>query len=636
MLNRTIELKEIVRPLYLGKTDTNQQQALVIADVDCQNVIIEKSSSDRQRLKFNVRARYFCSCCQSYSPIHDITLEYGDIYPGHPVYLYTNSFKSDILKMLIGQDLKSPSAKFLVNACSMCQCVFQELEILYANPVNPIYNNCNIIEHLTQEVFDVAGFPKTVRSKITQDYEQHGYQILRGVNHYHVDPKDLTIRVEFTPQYACVRLKDRANGRHFKINEDGSIETVSQQKLFIEMLHQETNETGFSLIRSNSTSFTGVKKVEVYKCNVGWYRRMLSCDIVHLNIGNNYASRIGLAQYFDYLAKEQRRAHQHRSHQDWVEHLNRYYRLLKDYPAVELLMKAGYGELIEEIVTSGHVRNEYSVFLANQSIADRHGTAPDKIFNIPKATLKRLRQMGISLTVDQVRALRRLCTIRPLLAGDLDELTDNVSFEHLIESCSSIARLLHYGYTYRELLRYADRMWLSEVLRPSETFIYLADYNSMCQDMDVPAEKTPRGLRVQHDIMQRNYKYKKDEIMDKCIARRAEELSCLAYQADGFEIVLPTCAEDIVREGQTLCHCVASYVDRVAKGSTTILFLRRLSDPTRPYMTIEWHEGRLTQIKSKHNGSLHAEPKETQDFFKKWLKYAETQYLTNGKLPVAA
>lgn len=631
MLNRVIELKEVVKPLRLGKSTPDFfQQVLVIADVDCQNAVFEDISTTQQQVRFKVRARYFCSCCQSYSPIQEVTVAYGNVYPGHPHYLYTNQFKSDILKTLIGQDPNKPTNRFLVPACSMCQAIFKEVSVLYANPVNTIYNNCNIIEHLTQEVFDVAGFPKTVRSNITQDYEQQGYQILRGVNHYHVDPKDLTVRVEFTPQYACVRLKDRANGRHFKINPDGSIETVSQQKLFIETIHPRTNETNFSFTCTNS-SFTGAEIGEVERYNDKWSHHILNCSIVHLSVGNNYASRIGLAQYWEHLMKDQRR-----SDSDWVEHLNRYYRLLKDYPAVEILIKAGYSTLVDEIVSEENTRNEYSVFRANQVIADRQGASPDKIFNIPKATLRRLRQMGIPLTVNRVRGLRTLCNVRPLLASDLDELTDNVPFKHLIESWSPITRLLRYGYTYRELLRYADRMWLSEVLRPSETFVLLADYISMCQDMDIPAEKTPRGLRVQHDVMQRNYKYKKDEIIDKCIARRANELSYLTYQADGFEIVLPTCAEEIVREGQTLNHCVASYVDRVAKGSTTILFLRRLADPTRPYMTIEWHEGRLTQIKSKHNGSLHTEPKETQDFFKKWLHYAETQYLSNGQLSQVA
>lgn len=146
----------------------------------------------------------------------------------------------------------------------------------------------------------------------------------------------------------------------------------------------------------------------------------------------------------------------------------------------------------------------------------------------------------------------------------------------------------------------------------------------------------PRGLRVQHDLMHRNYKYISDTLVDQCITRRAQELSYLAYQTKDFEVVLPTCAEEIVQEGQTLHHCVASYVNRVAKGVTTILFLRRRSAPDRPYMTIEWHEGRLIQIKSKHNGCLQNEPCETQDFFKEWLKHAETQYdLNQNALHVA-
>lgn len=492
MLNRIIELKDVIRPLRFGKEDKNQQQALIIADIDCQNLIIEQISDTRKNLKLNVRARYFCSCCQSYSPIRDIVLEYGDIYPSHSPHLSSDSFKRDILKALIGQDSEKPSPHFLITACSMCQGIFRELEILYANPVETFYQNCNIIEHLTQEVFDVAQFPKTVRSQITQNHEQYGYQILRGVNHYHVDPKDLTVRVEFTPQYACVRLKDRANGRHFKINSDGTTETVSQSKLFVEFIHPVVNKTYFKLTKSedeSSAPFTGVQMAEQTKILKHERRTMLNCDIVRLSVGSNYASRIGLAQYVEFL--EGRGV---RNNQDWVGHLNCYYRCLKDYPSIEVLLKAGYGELVLEIVSQGSSRNNYSASLANAVIANREGTSPNQILNIPKSTLKRLRQMDITLSMNQLKPLRAMSDIRPLLAGDLDELTDHVQFKDLMNSSFQICRLLRFGYQcfgyqYRDLIRYAERMWLNEVLEPRQTFEFLADYFSMCRDMNVPPEK---------------------------------------------------------------------------------------------------------------------------------------------------
>lgn len=628
MLNRIIELKEIVKPLHPGRANRDFHQALVIADVDYQNPIIVQESSGSQKFRFNVRARYFCSCCQTYSPIKEFIFEDVDSYSCYySRRLYSDIYTDLMLKVLVGQEIKKPNNRFSMTECSTCHAILDEALILYANPVNTIYNNCNIIEHLTQEVFDVAQFPKTVRSQITQNHEQYGYQILRGVNHYHVDPKDLTVRVEFTPQYACVRLKDRANGRHFKINSDGTTETVSQSKLFVEFIHPVVNKTYFKLTKSedeSSAPFTGVQMAEQTKILKHERRTMLNCDIVRLSVGSNYASRIGLAQYVEFL--EGRGV---RNNQDWVGHLNCYYRCLKDYPSIEVLLKAGYGELVLEIVSQGSSRNNYSASLANAVIANREGASPNQILNIPKSTLKRLRQMDITLSMNQLKPLRAMSDIRPLLAGDLDELTDHVQFKDLMNSSFQICRLLRFGYQYRDLIRYAERMWLNEVLEPRQTFEFLADYFSMCRDMNVPPEKMPRGLRVQHDLMHRNYKYISDTLVDQCITRRAQELSYLAYQTKDFEVVLPTCAEEIVQEGQTLHHCVASYVNRVAKGVTTILFLRRRSAPDRPYMTIEWHEGRLIQIKSKHNGCLQNEPCETQDFFKEWLKHAETQYDLN-------
>ena len=60
-------------------------------------------------------------------------------------------------------------------------------------------------------------------------------------------------------------------------------------------------------------------------------------------------------------------------------------------------------------------------------------------------------------------------------------------------------------------------------------------------------------------------------------------------------------------------HCVASYIRRVAKGSTKILFIRT-TDNER-VATMEVNRGRIVQVRGKRN----EEPgNDVMDFVKEW------------------
>ena len=62
------------------------------------------------------------------------------------------------------------------------------------------------------------------------------------------------------------------------------------------------------------------------------------------------------------------------------------------------------------------------------------------------------------------------------------------------------------------------------------------------------------------------------------------------YQKAGLKIFVPRDAADIKREGKLQHHCVGAsdrYMERMAKGETFILFLRRAETPETPYYTLE-------------------------------------------------
>ena len=145
-----------------------------------------------------------------------------------------------------------------------------------------------------------------------------------------------------------------------------------------------------------------------------------------------------------------------------------------------------------------------------------------------------------------------------------------------------------------------------------------ADYLSMEYQMyGEVRDKYPHYLKTQHDIAAMKYRLVRDEIKERDFGKCAEQYKNLVYKDDKYTIAIPERPADLVEEGRRLCHCVASYAERVANGETMIVFCRKNSNVDDPYCTIEVCNGQIVQARCLQN----AKPsEETIDFIRKWAK----------------
>lgn len=78
------------------------------------------------------------------------------------------------------------------------------------------------------------------------------------------------------------------------------------------------------------------------------------------------------------------------------------------------------------------------------------------------------------------------------------------------------------------------------------------------------------------------------------------------FRFGGLELRPAANPAEVVREGETLHHCVAGYVGRYAEGKTVICVLRRSVEPDTPWRTVELTpEGTLVQDRGYRN-DMHA------------------------------
>ncbi len=104
------------------------------------------------------------------------------------------------------------------------------------------------------------------------------------------------------------------------------------------------------------------------------------------------------------------------------------------------------------------------------------------------------------------------------------------------------------------------------------------------------------------------------------ILKTNDGADAFSIRGKGLVLVVPETADDIKAEGEALHHCVGSYVDRVARGETSIFFIRRADSPDEPYFTLEWKNNDVSQCRGLHNCDMPPDVKAfTQAFKKKML-----------------
>lgn len=357
---------------------------------------------------------------------------------------------------------------------------------------------------------------------------------------------------------------------------------------------------------------------DIYAKNYSGYPELF---FLKAQSGPTVLNRTGLRNYIESIQEEKQNNRNCVMGFKELTQVYRYERLREDFPCVEQLAKCGYTNLIRGIIDAEEGRSNYSSCTA-MNLLNVQGTNPSRILGYPKAVLKRLKQLGVFEKVSTAMAFAEIQKDQPIELKMLEALDESVTIQgiaerrHLIEDLHSLG-----GYSCYELVEYAKRAWLGQVLRADETWLLLRDYVRMATMMNVSYERFPRYLKVTHDLMQRNFKLKEDEIIQKKFEENVQQYKhlCYAPQGEDYLITIPTKTEDLVKEGHELSHCVASYVKQVSQGETMILFLRKKENPDKPFITIEWKEGRVVQVKGFGNSLLEAYP-EAKQFFTKWMK----------------
>lgn len=192
-----------------------------------------------------------------------------------------------------------------------------------------------------------------------------------------------------------------------------------------------------------------------------------------------------------------------------------------------------------------------------------------------------------------------------------------------------ITRFTNYSFNILGLLFHISGKlnWINKLLYvfnidSEDDRVMYHDYLFMAAEVGVDVWKVDiSNIKEIHDevVLLYNAKENDDYNNTYCESFRLmhEEWESLCYSSDNLSIIAPEKPSDLINEGVKLNHCVKSYVEKVAAGETTILFIRKHDALNTPFYTLEIRDNAVRQCHGKCNCNM---TEEVRKFVKKFCR----------------
>ena len=274
-----------------------------------------------------------------------------------------------------------------------------------------------------------------------------------------------------------------------------------------------------------------------------------------------------------------------------------YFYYLGKYPQLEQLVKAGYGAVVRDIM-------QLSPQVVNKRIKHlfKSATREKNIVELP-SFIREFIKTDPQMNDKRMLAMERLYKAIPNMSREDFEMFKKAFPRYLIATDYIIRFLADGEYTFREVCKLV--LGSKKNSGPKELLRYQKDYIRMCKQMEVPYERFPKDVKKLHDAVSANYRVKQDQFKAQAFEKKCNEYKEVSVASERYLIRFPNDLADLIMEGSTMHHCVASYADRVIDGTSIIFFMRKVADPETPYITMEFDRtGKLVQARKRCNAAI--------------------------------
>lgn len=286
------------------------------------------------------------------------------------------------------------------------------------------------------------------------------------------------------------------------------------------------------------------------------------------------------------------------------------------YPVIEFLWKAGYRNIVHNRIFGMSKENRNAIRWEQKKLR--------ACFKFPLRILKLMPPEEWSLN-----DIQRVNDLWERYGGKITDTEIRLVLESKVDiqlwsratAYASVGRILKYIQKQTEK-RKEENPDRRNVSKDESARIY-RDYLQECEQLHLDLHDKeilfPKDLTAAHNRTMEQVKFEKNKADQEKFQKAVEKLEKFAWSEGEFFIRPAREQMELMAEGKALHHCVGGYIKRMAEGETAIFFLRKVSEPDKPFYTLELQKKRVIQCRTEHNASYDRKP-DVKKFVDMWME----------------
>lgn len=263
-----------------------------------------------------------------------------------------------------------------------------------------------------------------------------------------------------------------------------------------------------------------------------------------------------------------------------------------------------------------------------------------KRFGVPKSFLKFMVDNNISYEDYKILKLLQepnMELIRKYRRYDYNYLSF-MSKQGVIKDLDILDKFYYDSSAIRTICKYVPLKKFLKYQKGVKNIYLYADYLSMADKLgfSIKSKKRlfPYQLKAWHDKLSKKMEIMEDMDTQFAVYLRYLELSKYTFQDNQYIIFPAPSVDSMKEEGQQQENCVATnYLQPYLKRKTEIYFIRKLENPTKSFITLEYRDNRVLQKELPYHSRNFTE--EQLDFINKWTGFRQfsdyrEKYKTNN------
>jgi hypothetical protein len=277
-----------------------------------------------------------------------------------------------------------------------------------------------------------------------------------------------------------------------------------------------------------------------------------------------------------------------------IKDMTEFFGLYSFYPCVEYLTKLGMTDLVRDKLIGE----------ATYGAINWRGKTLLKVLRLTKQEFNEIKKQNIYVSFDFLKILQASKKNNwGLSIGDARRAADDFGnyYFDIIKDLSVYAPVKKILKYITDQKKHDSRYYDKRNVVPD-----FRDYVEKCiqLNMDSTNERVlfPKSLHEAHKKAMIRIKLKNNKKFDKQIKDRVAGLNKRFYFEYKDLLIRPAANyKEFIAEGNDLLHCVADYAGRHAMEKTTILFIRKISEPQKSFYTVEIANQMVVQVKGFDN-----------------------------------